>query len=134
MSLKNILSFGRRLLGRGKKESAQPATGQQQKQITYEPKPSQAQGQELAKQEIRNPPVVLKKTKPLQMGDDVAPAFGSSTYDWIMRMGRSKYTADEWLDHLTSSRKVNFKVFGKPSSRIERAICFLLSSSMYFHS
>ena len=121
MSLKNILSFGRRLLGRGKKESAQPATGQQQKQITYEPKPSQAQGQELAKQEIRNPPVVLKKTKPLQMGDDVAPAFGSSTYDWIMRMGRSKYTADEWLDHLTSSRKVNFKVFGKPSSRIERA-------------
>ena len=30
-----------------------------------------------------------------------------------MRMGRSKYTADEWLDHLTSTRKVNFKIFGK---------------------
>ena len=53
MSLKNILSFGRRLLGRGKKESAQPATGQQQKQITYDPKPSQASGQELVTQELK---------------------------------------------------------------------------------
>ena len=43
MSLKNILTgLGRRILG-GKKESATPATGQQQRQITYEPKPSQAQ-------------------------------------------------------------------------------------------
>ena len=72
--------------------------------------------------EIRNPPIVLKKTKPLQMGDDTAPAFGSSTYDWAMRIGRGKYTADEWLNHLTSTRKVNFKLFGKPSSRIERAL------------
>ena len=88
MSLKNILTgLGRRILG-GKRIST-PATGQQQRQITYEPKPSQAQGQELAVREIRNPPVVLKKTKPLQMGDDVAPAFGSSTYDWAMRIGRS---------------------------------------------
>jgi len=121
MSLKNILSFGRRLLGRGKKESAQPATGQQQKQITYDPKPSQASGQELVTQELKSPPVVLKKTRPLQMGDDVAPAFGSSTYDWVMKMGRGRYTADEWIDHLTSTRKVNFKVFGKPSQRLERA-------------
>ena len=120
MSLRNLFQFGKRLL-RGKKESATPATGQQQKQITYEPKPSQAQGQELARQEIRNPPVVLKKTKPLQMGDDIAPAFGSSTYDWAMRLGRGKYTADEWLNHLTSTRKVNFKVFGKPATRTERA-------------
>ena len=120
MSLKNILTgLGRRILG-GKKESATPATGQQQRQITYEPKPSQAQGQELAVREIRNPPVVLKKTKPLQMGDDVAPAFGSSTYDWAMRIGRSKYTADEWLNHLTSTRKVNFKVFGKPATKTVR--------------
>ena len=119
MSLRSLFQFGKRLL-KGKKESATPATGQQQKQITYEPKPSQAQGQELAVQEIKNPPIVLKKTKPLQMGDDVAPAFGSSTYDWIMRKGRGSYTADEWLDHLTSTRKVNFTVFGKPSSRIER--------------
>ena len=117
MSLKNILTgLGRRILG-GKKESATPATGQQQRQITYEPKPSQAQGQELATREIRNPPVVLKKTKPLQMGDDIAPAFGSSTYDWAMRLGRSKYTADEWLNHLTSTRKVNFKVFGKSATK-----------------
>ena len=82
MSLKNILrGIGRRILG-GRKESATPATGQQQQQITYTPKPSQAQAQDLVVQEIKNPPVVLKKTKPLQMGDDVAPAFGSSTYDW----------------------------------------------------
>jgi hypothetical protein len=67
MSLRNLLGLGRRLL-RGKKESATPATGQQTKQITYEPTPSQATGQELAVQEIRNPPIVLKKTKPLQMG------------------------------------------------------------------
>ena len=121
MSLKNILrGIGRRILS-GKKESATPTTGQQQKQITYEPKPSQAQGQELAVREIKNPPIVLKKTKPLQMGDDISPSFGSSTYDWVMRKGRGSYTADEWLDHLTSTRKVNFKVFGRPSSRLERA-------------
>ena len=61
MSLKNILrGIGRRILG-GKKESATPTTGQQQKQITYEPKPSQAQGQELAVREIKNPPIILKK-------------------------------------------------------------------------
>ena len=58
MSLRSLLGLGRRLL-RGKKESATPATGQ-----------------ELAVQEIRNPPVVLKKTQPLHMGDDMAPAFG----------------------------------------------------------
>jgi hypothetical protein len=120
MSLKNILTgLGRKILG-GKKESALPATGQQQKQITYTPKPSQAQGQELAKQEIKNPPVVLKKTKPLQMGDDQAPGFGSSTYDWVMRKGRGKYTPDEWIDHLTSTRKVNFKIFGKPAQKTVR--------------
>ena len=37
-----------------------------------------------------------------------------------MRMGRSKYTADEWLDHLTSTRKVNFKIFGKPATKTVR--------------
>ena len=62
MSLRSLFQFGKRLL-KGKKESAQPATGTQQKQITYQPKPSQAQGQELATQEIKNPPIVLKKTK-----------------------------------------------------------------------
>jgi len=119
MSLRSLFQFGKRLL-KGKKESAQPATGQQQRQITYEPKPSQAQGQELVKQEMRNPPVVLKKTKPLQMGDDIAPAFGSSTYDWAMRLGRGRYTADEWLNHLTGSRTVNLKIFGQPAKKFER--------------
>ena len=119
MSLKALLKAGKELL-KAKKPSATPTTGQQQRQITYEPKPSQAQGQELAIRELKNPPVVLKKTKPLQMGDDMAPAFGSSTYDWAMRMGRSKYTADEWLDHLTSTRKVNFNIFGKPAQKTIR--------------
>ena len=119
MSLKALLKAGKELL-KAKKPSATPTTGQQQRQITYEPKPSQAQGQELAIRELKNPPVVLKKTKPLQMGDDMAPAFGSSTYDWAMRMGRSKYSADEWLDHLTSTRKVNFNIFGKPAQKTIR--------------
>ena len=119
MSLKALLRAGKELL-KAKKPSATPTTGQQQRQITYTPKPSQAQAKELVEQELKNPPVVLKKTKPLQMGDDLAPAFGSSTYDWAMRMGRSKYTADEWLDHLTSTRKVNFKIFGKPAQKTVR--------------
>ena len=119
MSLKAILKAGKELL-KAKKPSATPATGEQTRQITYTPKPSQAQAKELVTQELKNPPVVLKKTKPLQMGDDMAPAFGSSTYDWAMRMGRSKYTADEWLNHLTSTRKVNFKIFGKPAQKTVR--------------
>ena len=119
MSLKALLRAGKELL-KAKKPSATPTTGQQQRQITYTPKPSQSQAKELVEQELKNPPVVLKKTKPLQMGDDLAPAFGSSTYDWAMRMGRSKYTADEWLDHLTSTRKVNFKIFGKPATKTVR--------------
>ena len=116
MSLRSLFQFGKRLL-KGKKESATPATGQQQRQITYEPKPSQAQGQELAVRELRNPPVVLKQTKPLHMGDDISPAFGSSSYDWVMRKGRGQYTADEWLEHLTSRRKERFNIFGKPATR-----------------
>ena len=52
------------------------------------------------------------------MGDDQAPVFGSSTYDWIMKKGRGEFSADEWLDHLTSTRKVNFKVFGKPATKL----------------
>ena len=119
MSLKGLFQLGRRLL-KGKKESATPTTGQQQKLLTYEGKTAQETGLELAKKEISNPPVKLNKTKPLYMGDNVAPAFGSSTYDWAMRIGPGRYTADEWLNHLTSTRKVNFKVFGKPSTRTVR--------------
>ena len=118
MSLKSLFEIGRRIL-KGKKESATPATGQQQKLITYEGKTKET-GLELAKKEMANPPVVLKKTKALHMGDDTAPAFGSSTYDWVMRKGPGKYSADEWIDHLTTTRKENFKVFGKPASKFIR--------------
>ena len=119
MSLKGLLKFGQRLL-RGRKASATPTTGQQTKLLTYEGKGSQATGQELARQEIRNPPIVLNKTESLHMGDKTAPAFGSSTYDWVMRKGRGQYTADEWVDHLTSTRKENFQIFGKPATRLVR--------------
>ena len=118
MSLKSLFEIGRRIL-KGKKESATPATGQQQKLLTYEGKTKET-GLELAKKEMANPPVVLKKTKALHMGDDTAPAFGSSTYDWVMRKGPGKYSADEWIDHLTTTRKENFKVFGKPASKFIR--------------
>ena len=118
MSLKSLFEIGKRIL-KGKKESATPATGQQQKLITYEGKTKET-GLELAKKEMANPPVVLKKTKALHMGDDTAPAFGSSTYDWVMRKGPGKYSADEWIDHLTTTRKENFKVFGKPASKFIR--------------
>jgi hypothetical protein len=120
MSLKGLLKFGQKLL-KGRKESATPATGQQTKLLTYEGKGSQATGQELARQEIRNPPIVLNKTESLHMGDKTAPAFGSSTYDWVMRKGRGQYTADEWLEHLTSTRKENFKIFGKPATKLVRS-------------
>lgn len=119
MSLKNLLlGIGRKVLG--KKPQPSPATGKEQKLLTYEGKASQDTGKELALQEVRNPPVVLKKTKSLHMGDDTAPAFGSSTYDWIMKKGAGRFSADEWIDHLTSTRKVNFKIFGKPASKTVR--------------
>ena len=116
MSLKGLFQLGKRLL-KGKKESATPATGQQQKLNTYEKKAPQETGLELATKELRNPPIVRKQTKALYMGDDVAPAFGSSTYDWAMKIGPGRYTADEWLNHLTSTRKENFKIFGKAATR-----------------
>jgi hypothetical protein len=131
MSLKALFKAGKELL-KADRPRPTPATGQQPVQQARRigdnnppspidtPKPSQQTGKELVTQELKNPPVVLKKTKPLQMGDDMAPAFGSSTYDWAMRMGRSKYSADEWLDHLTSTRKVNFKIFGKPAQKTIR--------------
>ena len=89
MYITTYLRAGKELL-KAKKPSATPTTGEQTRQITYTPKPSQAQAKELVTQELKNPPVVLKKTKPLQMGDDIAPALGSSTYDWAMR--RCRYT------------------------------------------
>ena len=119
MSLKNILfGIGKKVFG--KKADPSPATGQKQKLLTYEKPVRQDTGKELAEIELRNPPVVLKRTKPLHMGDDTAPAFGSSTYDWIMKKGAGKFSADEWVDHLTSTRKVNLRVFGKPTSKTVR--------------
>ena len=122
MSLKAIIQgIGKKILG-GKKVSSSPATGKEQKLLSYEKESLQKTGQELAEQEFKAPVVSapLKKTRPLHMGDDQAPVFGSSTYDWIMKKGRGEFSADEWLDHLTSTRKVNFKVFGKPATKIER--------------
>ena len=116
MSLKGLFQLGKRLL-KGKKESATPTTGQQQKLLTYEGKASQDTGLKLATKELTNPPVKRNITKPLYMGDDVAPAFGSSTYDWAMKIGPGRYTADEWLNHLTSTRTEKFKIFGKPAER-----------------
>jgi hypothetical protein len=122
MSLKAIIQgIGKKILG-GKKVSSQPATGKEQKLLGYEKESLQKTGQELAEQEFKAPVVSapLKKTKPLHMGDDQAPIFGSSTYDWVMKKGRGEFSADEWLDHLTSTRKVNFKIFGKPATKTER--------------
>jgi soluble cytochrome b562 len=118
MSLKTLLGLGKKLFG--KKPQQSPATGKEQKLLTYDEAASKKSGLELAEEEIKNPPVVLKKTKPLHMGDDTAPAFGSSTYDWIMKKGTGKFTADEWLDHLTSTRKVKFKIFNRDATKLER--------------
>ena len=118
MSLKTLLGLGKKLFG--KKPQQSPATGKEQKLLTYDEAASKKSGLELAEQEIKNPPVVLKKTKPLHMGDDTAPAFGSSTYDWIMKKGTGKFTADEWLDHLTTTRKVKFKIFNRDATKLER--------------
>ena len=113
MSLKGLLQIGKEIL-KAKKPSATPTTGQQTKQITYTPKAQQETGQELAIRDIKTPAIVRNVTKELHMGDKIAPAFGSSTYDWVMRKGAGKYTADEWVDWLTSTRTVKTKMFGKP--------------------
>ena len=117
MSLKGILQGLGRLIT--KKAKPSQATGQQQKLITYTPETKKLTAKEIAKKDLVpvNPRI---QTGDLQMGEKVQPLFGSSTYDWAMRKGPGKYTADEWIDHLTTSRKVNFKVFGQPSTRFER--------------
>jgi hypothetical protein len=117
MSLKGILQGLGRLIT--KKAKPAQATGQQQKLITYTPETRKLPATEIAKKDLVpvNPRL---QTGDLQMGEKVQPLFGSSTYDWAMRKGPGKYTADEWIDHLTTSRKVNFKVFGQPSTRFER--------------
>jgi len=122
MSLKTLLvGLGKRLLP-SKKVSSSPATGQQQKLITYDKQSATQTGQELAKKELNLPAVTqpLNKTKNLYMGDKTAPAFGSSTYDWVMKKGRGKFGAEDWIDHLTSTRTANFKIFGRPAKKTIR--------------
>ena len=117
MSLKGILQGLGRLIT--KKAKPAQATGQQQKLITYTPETRKLPATEVVKKDLVpiNPRL---QTGDLQMGEKVQPLFGSSTYDWVMRRGPGKYSADEWIDHLTSSRKVNFKVFGEKATRFER--------------
>ena len=119
MALKELLKRG--ISSLLKKKKTDPVSGQSQKLITYTPEAKTQTAKQLAKQDAQLPVKVDRKiTDDLLMGETRQPAFGSSTYDWVMRKGPGKYSADEWIDHLTSTRKVNFKVFGKPSTRIER--------------
>ena len=119
MALKELLKRG--ISSLLKKKKTDPVSGESQKLITYSPEAKTQTAKQLAKQDAQLPVKVDRKiTDDLLMGETRQPAFGSSTYDWVMRKGPGKYSADEWIDHLTSTRKVNFKVFGKPSTRIER--------------
>jgi len=119
MALKEL--FKRGISSLLKRKKTDPVSGESQKLITYTPEAKTQTAKQLAKQDAQLPVKVDRKiTDDLLMGETRQPAFGSSTYDWVMRKGPGKYSADEWIDHLTSTRKVNFKVFGKPSTRIER--------------
>jgi len=119
MALKEL--FKRGISSLLKKKKTDPVSGDTQKLITYTPEAKKETAKQLAKRDAQVPVKVDRNiTDDLLMGESQQPAFGSSTYDWVMRKGPGKYSADEWIDHLTSTRKVNFKVFGKPSSRIER--------------
>ena len=119
MALKEFLKRG--ISSLLKKKKTDPVSGDSQKLITYTPQAKTQTAKQLAKQDAQLPVKVDRKiTDDLLMGETRQPAFGSSTYDWVMRKGPGKYSADEWIDHLTSTRKVNYKVFGKPTTRIER--------------
>jgi hypothetical protein len=119
MALKELLKRGIQSLL--KKKKTDPVSGDTQKLITYTKEAKQLPAKQLAKQDAQLPVKVDRKiTDDLLMGESKQPAFGSSTYDWVMKKGPGKYSADEWIDHLTSSRKVNFKVFGKNATRTER--------------
>jgi hypothetical protein len=119
MALKEFLKRGIQSLL--KKKKTDPVSGESQKLITYQPEAKKQTAKQLAKQDAQLPVKVDRKiTDDLLMGETTQPAFGSSTYDWVMRKGPGKYSADEWIDHLTSSRKINYKIFGKPATKIER--------------
>jgi hypothetical protein len=119
MALKEL--FKRGISSLLKRKKTDPVSGESQKLITYTPDAKTQTAKQLAKQDAQLPVKVDRKiTDDLLMGETRQPAFGSSTYDWVMRKGPGKYNADEWIDHLTSSRKVNYKVFGKNATRTER--------------
>jgi len=119
MALKEL--FKRGIQSLLKKKKTDPVSGDTQKLITYTKEAKQLPAKQLAKQDAQLPVKVDRKiTDDLLMGETKQPAFGSSTYDWVMKKGPGKYSADEWIDHLTSSRKVNYKVFGKNATRTER--------------
>jgi len=119
MALKEL--FKRGISALLKKKKTDPVSGTSQKLITYQPEAKKQTAKQLAKQDAQLPVKVERKiTDDLLMGETKPPAFGSATYDWAMKKGPGKYSADEWIDHLTSTRKVTYKIFGKPASRIER--------------
>jgi hypothetical protein len=119
MALKEL--FKRGISSLLKKKKTDPVSGETQKLITYTPEAKKETAKQLAKRDAQVPVKVDRNiTDDLLMGESQQPAFGSSTYDWVMRKGPGKYSADEWIDHLTSTRKVNYKVFGKPTTRLER--------------
>jgi len=120
MSLKTILQGIGKVFQRGKKVAATPATGKEQKLLTYSKEAQEKTAKELAKQEVNLPAVPLKKTQPLHMGDKSPPVFGSSTYDWAMKKGQGKFSADEWIDHLAPTRQIKIKMWGKPATRTIR--------------
>ena len=119
MALKEL--FKRGIQSLLKKKKTDPVSGDTQKLITYTKEAKQLPAKQLAKQDAQLPVKVDRKiTDDLLMGTDRQPLFGSSTYDWVMKKGPGQYSADDWINHLTSSRKVNFKVFGKNATRTER--------------
>ena len=119
MALKEL--FKRGISSLLKRKKTDPVSGQSQKLITYTPEAKTQTAKQLAKQDAQLPVKVERKiTDDLLMGESRQPAFGSSTYDWVMKKGPGQYSADDWIDHLTSTRKVNYKVFGKNATRTER--------------
>ena len=119
MALKEL--FKRGISSLLKRKKTDPVSGESQKLITYTPEAKKQTAKQLAKQDAQRPVKVDRKiTDDLLMGESQQPAFGSATYDWVMKKGPGKYNADEWINHLTSTRTVNYKIFGKPTKRIER--------------
>jgi hypothetical protein len=109
------------LLKKTKKPEPSKATGEGRQLITYAKENKNLSARELAKKDVQTPAVMERKvTDDLLMGERQQPLFGSSTYDWAMKMGPGKYTPDEWLNHFTSTRKVKMKVFGEPVTKIVR--------------